>query len=245
MIHRRLTNYVAAALALSVLGVVGAQATPVTSQQLDAEDRVTSASDTVTADVTYQFVNSVTIGTGEVGGLTIAGADTFASVDAGSISYSFANDATELYAEIIEVNGAAYSPTDNDLSAWWKDDQNHLEFGIGPTGMTDADDFNNLTNGEIASLFPASASVGNSGRTQGVGLVRLDSKGDGDAFVFERNGTPTEDLNEGAGGQRTEAFRYYIAQRGDGPDAGFGNDDTSESTDAMSVTVQFTVAPRQ
>ena len=244
MIHRRWAKFVVGAFVLSVLGFAGAQQR-IISDHLNVQDRVTSTTDTIAMGVSYEFVNSVSIDTPEVGGLKIQGADVFDSTDGGSISYSFADDETEMFAEIVEVDGAAYSSTDNNLDAWWSDGNNYLEFGIGPSDLVSADDFNRLDNADIARLFPATESVNDAQQT--VGPVLLDSFGlSGKVFVFDaESDETTEELNDGAGGQRSESFRYYIVQRGDGPRNGFNTDRQEAGAGPMSVTVEFTVAPKQ
>ena len=250
MIHQRWAKFIVTAFVLFALGAVSAN-DRVTSETRDLQEPVASATDTIAVKVEYEFVNSVSIDKVQVtDGLTIKGADIFDSVDGGDITYSFATDDTELFAEIIQVDGVAVSETDDPLGNWFQDGDNYLEFGIGPPSLLDDNpeaSYDALSKGDLARLFPAFEASEDPTEAK-IGPVRLDAQGTttgiASAFVFEDfgQGTTTANLNPGGGGQRTEQFAYYIAQRGDGPELGFNEDEDSD--EPMSVTVQFTVAPQ-
>ncbi len=192
-----------------------------------AQDDVVSASDDVTLSLTYSFVNFVNAGGDVTEQLSIAGADTFDSAPGGTVEYSFANATTHLYAEIVSVNGV--TPTD-ELADWYQDAENHLEFGIANGDVSDRSDFNGTSgSGEAARLFPGD------GSDQPVKAL-LDGSG---MYVA---GSLNDRLHgTDGGGANSFEYSYYIAQRGDGPEMGFG-DTSPETTNGDSVTIQFTVA---
>ena len=224
-----LLRAVATAVVLAMtFGVTAAQeATSVDNVQGD----VVSASDDVSLALTYEFVNFVSVGSDVTEQLFIQGADTFDVADGGTIEYSFASETTGLYAEIVSVNDVSPTNVATELGEWYQDADNHLEFGIVRSDVSDRTDFNDNAQGSnsVARLFPDDSG----------GTVKAFLDGPG-TYVGSSSSSDGLEGTTG-GGYNSFEYAYYIAQRGDGPAATFG-DNANNTTNGDSVTVQFTVA---
>lgn len=186
-----------------------------------------SVSSDVGLDLTYEFTNDVRLEAGvSEPSLIIQGASVFDTANAGNIVYSFANDATELKAQVIKVDGV--SDTTAELSSWIdsQDSGSYLEFGLGKDNL-DLDAYN--TGSDYAALIAD---------TDGDGALDTPEVDVDTPSAYILGDSQLGGLTNG-GGFRDVAFTYYVAQIGDGPEDNIGSADT---TDNASVTIQFTVS---